>query len=154
MRDVMQYRAAPIVLLEDDPNDVFFVRRAFAQTHIVNPLVRFATAAEATRHFADNAVYAMPALFVIDVNLAGGETGLDFLRWLRQQRLPLGSTPAMMLSGSHRSADRSQADQLGSMLLLRKPVTEEALGAAVQSLGFVISSLTGSSIERTIARRA
>jgi CheY-like chemotaxis protein len=150
----MQHPAAPIVLLEDDPNDAYFVRRAFDQAHIVNPLLRFATAGETRRHFADNARFAMPALFVIDVSLPGGETGLDLLRWLRQQRGPLGSTPAMMLSASDRPADRDEAERLGSMLYLHKPVTEEALTAAVQSLGFVISSLTGYSVERTIARRA
>jgi CheY-like chemotaxis protein len=154
MRRVMQYRAAPIVLVEDDPNDARFVRRALDQAHIVNPLLRFATTGEVRRHFDETATFAIPALFVIDVRLPGGETGLDLLRWLRQQPLPLGSTPTMMLSGSRRSADHDEAELLGSMLYLHKPVTEEALTAAVQSLGFVISSLTGLSIERTIERRA
>ena len=153
MCGVTLFRAAPIVLLEDDPNDVYFVRRAFEKAHIANPLIRFATAAEARRHFAEPATVAMPALFVIDVSLPGGETGLDLLRWLRQQSAPLGSTPAMVLTVSHSAADRDEAERLGSMLFLHKPVTEEALTTAVQSLGFVISSLKGSAIQRTIARR-
>src|SRR5690349_17453827 len=85
MRQVMPHLAAPIVLVEDDTNDVYFVRYAFEHAHIVNPLLRFATAREARVYFTDATIGATPTLFVIDVHLAGGETGLDFLRWLRQQ---------------------------------------------------------------------
>src|ERR1044071_1248860 len=46
MPPVTQSLATPIVLVEDDANDVYFVRRAFEQAHIVNPLLRFATARE------------------------------------------------------------------------------------------------------------
>jgi CheY-like chemotaxis protein len=150
----VEHRAAPIVFLEDDPNDAYFIRHAFEKARIVNPLVRFETATSARQHFAETAPFAMPVLFVMDVHLASGETGIDFLRWLRQQRAPLGSTPVMMLSGSHSPADREEAATLGSIYFLRKPVTDEALTTAVQSLGFVITSLTGFTTERTIERAA
>jgi CheY-like chemotaxis protein len=143
---------APIVLIEDSQDDAYFVRHALEKAHIVNPLLRFATAKQARDHFT-TAAFSTPSLFVVDVTLAGGETGLEFLRWLRQQRSPLGSTPTMMLTGSDRRGDRDQAARLGSVHFLRKPVTEDALSLAVQSLGFVITSLTGFTTERTIERR-
>jgi CheY-like chemotaxis protein len=152
MRSVTR-RIEPIVLMEDDSHDTFFVRHALKKANIVNPLVCFKTAKEARDHFAATSTFAVPALFVVDVNLAGGETGIEFLRWLRQQPSPLGSTPTMMLTGSTRRADRQQAEKLGSIHFLHKPVTEDMLTRAMESLGFLIVSLTGFTTERTIERR-
>ena len=144
---------APIVLLEDDRNDEFFVRHALERAHIVNPVLCFPTGTQGRSHVSQTRASAMPALFVIDVNLAGGETGIEFLRWLRQQPSPLGSTPAMMLTGSDRPADRDEAELLGAIYFLLKPVTEDKLTAAVQALGFVITTLTDVASQRTIERR-
>ena len=148
----MRIGGAAIVLLEDDPNDAFFVRHALEQAHIVNPLLAFQTATDARRDL-DHGPDPMPALFVMDVHLAAGETGIEFLRWLRQQPAPLGSTPVMMLSGSDNPGDRDEALSLGSIYFLKKPVTPATLTTAVQSLGFVITNLTGATTERTIQRR-
>ena len=144
---------AAIVLLEDDPNDAFFVRHALEKAHIVNPLITFRTGSEARRELDNGPALQLPALFVMDVNLAAGETGIEFLRWLRHQAPPLGSTPAMMLSGSDSPEDRDEAALLGSIYFLQKPVTAATLTTAVQSLGFVITTLTGAATERTIQRR-
>jgi CheY-like chemotaxis protein len=59
----------------------------------------------------------------------------------------------MMLTGSRRQIDRLQAEALGSTHFLHKPATEETLTLAMQSLGFLIVSLTGLTTERTIERR-
>jgi CheY-like chemotaxis protein len=140
-----------IILLEDDSNDAFFVRHSLEKAHIVNPLVTFQTGSAARQALGSR--LGPPALFVMDVHLAAGETGIEFLRWLRQQPPPLGSTPVMMLSGSDNPGDRDEALSLGSIYFLQKPVTPATLTAAVQSLGFVITSLTGVTAKRTIQRR-
>jgi CheY-like chemotaxis protein len=147
------FAGAPIVLMEDSATDAYFVRHALNAAHVVNPLIQFTTAADARTHFADSGAFDLPALFVMDVNLAGGETGIEFLRWLRDQLPPLGSTPAMMLTGSTQPEDRSDALMLGAVYFLRKPITAETLSAAVQSLGFVITNLVGVTTQRTIERR-
>jgi CheY-like chemotaxis protein len=139
--------------MEDSATDAYFVRHALNAAHVVNPLIQFTTAADARAHFADTSTFALPALFVMDVNLAGGETGIEFLRWLRHQLPPLGATPAMMLSGSVQPEDRSDALVLGAVYFLRKPVTADALSTAVQSLGFVITNRVGETPQRTIERR-
>jgi CheY-like chemotaxis protein len=141
------------VLIEDSATDAYFVRHALNMAHVINPLIQFTAAADARAHFADARTFEMPALFVMDVNLEGGETGIDLLRWLRQQRPPLGSTPTMMLTGSADPADRSDALMLGAVYFLSKPVTAATLSGAVQSLGFVITSLVGVTAQRTIQRR-
>jgi DNA-binding response OmpR family regulator len=128
-----------IVLLEDNAADVFFVRRAFAHAQFVNAILSFATA-DGVRGYLEKARQA-PALFILDVQLAGGETGIAFLHWLRQQRLPLGGTPAMMLTGSTNPDHRDDAAMLGSIYYLQKPVTSASLIAAVEALGLLVRRL-------------
>jgi CheY-like chemotaxis protein len=113
------------------------------------------SSAEAAReHLGEPGVFA-PVLMIVDMHLGGAETGLDFLGWLRRQPPPLGSTPALMLSGSAREQDRADSGRHGAMAFLHKPVTEGILISAVQALGFVIvTSLTaGQMAIRTIERR-
>jgi CheY-like chemotaxis protein len=150
---VPTFTGAPIVLMEDSATDAYFVRHALHVANVVNPLIQFTTAADARAHFADTSTFELPALFVMDVNLDGAETGIEFLRWLREQLPPLGSTPAMMLTGSAQPEDRTDALMLGAVYFLQKPIHADALSAAVQSLGFVITNLVGVKTQRTIERR-
>jgi DNA-binding response OmpR family regulator len=140
---VVEASAAAIVILEDNPHDVFFVRRALERAHIANPIVAFASATQARSYLGDARSMARPAIVILDVALAGGETGLAFLRWLRAKPLPLGTVPAMMLTASASAADRDEAEMLGSIYFLHKPVTAATLTAAVESLGCAITNRSG-----------
>jgi DNA-binding response OmpR family regulator len=147
-------RGAPIVLVEDTTEDAFFVRHALDKAHIANPIIVLQSASQARLHFDEARRAETPALFVLDVNLAGGESGIDLLRWLREQPPPLGTTPVMMLTGSTRVEDRSEAELLGSVYYLLKPVSADTMTSAVQSLGFVVSNLASDfTMKRTIERR-
>src|SRR5438552_465548 len=110
------------------------------KAHIGNPIIAFATAEQARRYLKESR--ALPVLFILDVNLTGGESGIAFLRWLRERRSPLGSTPAMMLTVSESPADQDEAAMLGSIYFLHKPVTEQAITAAVDSLRCVVTTLS------------
>jgi len=133
---------APIVLVEDDANDAFFVRQALHAAQIANPLIEFTSAEQARRDVTMFDPSRLPVLFILDVHLSGNESGIDLLRWLREQAPPLGSTPAMMLTGSERPEDTAESGRLGTTAFLHKPVTEDALTEAVRSLGFqVVTSL-------------
>jgi CheY-like chemotaxis protein len=81
----------------------------------------------------------------LDINLNRGESGLDFLAWLRAQEGLLGSTPALVLTGSEHPRDLLIADRLRVMRYLTKPVGHEQLVEAVQSLGlrFATNLATG-----------
>jgi DNA-binding response OmpR family regulator len=148
-----QLQDAPIVLVEDSSDDAFFVKSALAKAHISNPIMVFEAARQARRHF-ELRRSDLPVLLIIDIHLLGVESGIDFLRWVRQQRAPLGTTPAMMLTGSTRSEDQDEAEMLGSVFFLIKPATADAVTSAVQSLALEVST-RGSSVamRRTIERR-
>ena len=151
----MHAHIEPIILVEDDVNDVFFVRHALETARIQNPLSVFASAEQAREYLRLQRSMLGPVLVILDLDLAGAETGLDVLQWIRDQPEPLGSTPALILSGSDRQQDRDDSHRLGAMTYLQKPVTEESLTRAVQALGFVIvTNLTSGQLAvRIIERR-
>jgi len=145
---------APIILVEDDPDDAFFVRRALEMARIQNPLSVFTSGEQACEHLRPERGTPLPVLAVLDLHLAGDATGLDVLCWIRQQPGPLGATPVLILTGSDRPEDRDEGRRLGAMLYLQKPVTEESLTRAVQALGFVITTTAaGGQTQRIVQRR-
>jgi DNA-binding response OmpR family regulator len=148
--------AAPIALLEDDANDVFFVRTALQRAGIDNPLTVFSATQEARDHFARDArePLLLPTLFIVDVHLNGPESGIDFLRWLRTRSRPLRETPVMMLSGSQDPAHHQETSLLDAVLFLQKPVRPQTLVEAVQALGYVVVTRKDSRVHRYIERRA
>jgi DNA-binding response OmpR family regulator len=78
---------APIVLVEDDPNDAFFVRHALGAALIANPLTEYQSAEQARREVTIPGASMPPVLFILDVHLSGNESGIDLLRWLRLYRV-------------------------------------------------------------------
>jgi CheY-like chemotaxis protein len=79
----------PILLVEDDENDVLFVRHAFKQAQILNLLavvesgdaaIDFLTRAG---RFADQTSAPLPGLLLMDINTSGKNSGLDALRFIR-----------------------------------------------------------------------
>lgn len=145
----------PIALIEDDPNDAFFVRRALQRARIMNQLQVFETASAARQQFtALPFAWQTPVLFIVDLHLPGGETGLEFLAWLRQQPKPLGATGALVLTGSRSELDREKSRQLGTMAYLEKPITDVVLTSAVLALGFeIVPGTEGESYLRLVSRR-
>lgn len=117
---------------------MFFVRHALEMAKIGNPVVACRSAATARQVLLEKVDEDAPALIILDINLSTGETGIDLLRWVRTQPPPLGSTPAMLLTGSDRPGDIDEAQSLGATCFLVKPVTEQRLSTAVQTLGFVV----------------
>jgi CheY-like chemotaxis protein len=147
-------RLHPLFLLEDDPDDVTFVRRALSRANISNPLEIRSTVSDARAYFEQLDGKPKPALCIVDVYLPNGETGLDFLAWLRRRPSPLNSVPALMYTVSNDKVHAANAANLGSVLFVRKPVTEETLTDAVLRLGFVITNTAfGSGPTRVIEPR-
>jgi CheY-like chemotaxis protein len=147
-------RVHPILLLEDEPDDASFVRRALEKSQIANELIVFTTVQQA-KQFIETANDArVPALAIVDLYLPNGETGLDFTGWLRQRESPASGIPVMMFSVSNAEKHRLEASALRSVTFLTKPVTEESLAAAAQALGFVVTTtVAGGHVKRVIEPR-
>jgi CheY-like chemotaxis protein len=147
-------RLRPILLVEDEADDVAFVTRALDKTGIANPLIVATTASDARAALERMSPADYPSMAVVDIHLPGQESGLEFLAWLRQAPGELSSIPALVYSVSDRPEHQAHARVLGAMVFMRKPVTEQALSQAVQALGFVITTtVDGGRVRRVIEPR-
>ena len=128
-----------MLLVEDDPNDILLIQRAFAKACLVNPLKVVRDGEEALNYlsgsgdFADRGRYPLPSLILLDLKLPR-KSGLEILQWLRQQPV-LKHIPVIVLTSSKESSDVSRAYDLGANSYLVKPVGFEGLLELVKSIG-------------------
>ena len=123
----MSLAPATILLVEDDPNDVFFLQYAFEEVGIKNPLHRLEDGQQAIDYlsgvgqYADRSRFPLPYLALLDLMLPK-LTGLDVLRWISQQP-HLNTIVVVILSSSKEPADVEQAYRLGARSYLVKPAS-------------------------------
>jgi CheY-like chemotaxis protein len=130
--------AQPILLVEDDENDVMLLQRAFRRSSIPNPLqiVRHGDDAvaylEGSGEFADREAHPLPLLMLLDLKLPR-RTGLEVLQWVKE-RAGLKKIPIVVLTSSKNDDDVNRAYDLGANSYLVKPVSFETLLELVKSL--------------------
>jgi CheY-like chemotaxis protein len=133
-------KAFPVLVVEDSPDDVLFIRRAFTKAKLFNPL-RFVQDGEqavaylsGTGDFADRTAHPMPLLILLDLKLPR-LSGLEFLGWLRVQQPDLRRISVVVLTSSRESSDVNRAYELGASTYLAKPVNFDGLLELVKQLG-------------------
>jgi two-component system chemotaxis response regulator CheY len=67
-----------------------------------------------------------PDLLIVDVNMPQMD-GISFLKILRRQKLPMASTPAIVVSTEAEGHDKAAARAAGANHYLVKPLREETL---------------------------
>jgi CheY-like chemotaxis protein len=129
-----------ILLVEDDPNDIILIKRAFEKANITNPLQVVENGEEAISYLAgkgrygDRVKYPLPILILLDLKLPR-KSGHEVLEWLRRQPM-LKRLTVVVLTSSQQSSDINKAYDLGANSYLVKPVTFDALVEMVKSLNF------------------
>ena len=113
-----------ILLVEDDPNQVIFLKRAFAKLRISNPL-HVVTKGQGAILYMANAVHPRPSLVLLDL-IVPRVRGLKVLEWMRG-RPELKDIPVVVMTSSIEPADRRRSDELGVLAYLCKPVFPEGL---------------------------
>lgn len=116
----------PIVLIDDDADDLFFATHRIGQANTRFPLLMFRDSMEAVRYFESRESHGEPpaSLVFCDVKMPGlgGFEVLSRLRTL-QTCQPVA---IYMLSGSILETDRRRALELGATgYLVKCPTTEE-----------------------------
>lgn len=126
----------PILIIEDDPNDVLLVRDTLEQVNLIND-IDVATTVDTARTYV---LRKMPALIVSDIHLPG-ESGLDFLHWLREQPAPLGNVPVIMMSVSTDEVHHMRASALRALIFMTKPIKQEVLLDQLRGLGLLVTHI-------------
>jgi CheY-like chemotaxis protein len=120
-----------ILLAEDEENDVFFVKQAFEEVGILNPLQVVQDGKEAMDYLNGNGGYAdrerfpLPCLMLLDLKLPR-VMGLEVLKWMRGQP-ELRSLIVIILTSSRLEPDIEMAYQLGANAYLVKPSSPREL---------------------------
>lgn len=128
----------PILLVEDNPDDVLFMHRASKRVEISRP-IHVAPDGQAaidylsnSGEYSDKAKYPTPCLVLLDLKLPY-KNGLEVLKWIRS-RPDLKTLPVLMFTTSGESADVEEAYHLGANGYLVKPANMNELVNLVQSV--------------------
>jgi len=106
-----------ILLAEDNQDDVFLMRRAFAEAAIPNPLIVVRNGREAVDYLAGKGAYSqrdqypLPGLILLDLKMPWMD-GFDVLSWLRRQP-QFQTLPVVVLTSSRLQSDIDQTRLLG-----------------------------------------
>lgn len=123
------------LLVEDNEDDVFFMKRAFQDARLPNKLqvVNSGDAAlEYLSHsgrFSNRDEYPEPDMVFLDLKMPGMD-GFDVLTWMRQDRGL--AVPVAVLTSSPEDSDRKRARELGADCYLLKPPTQAMLRSCCQ----------------------
>jgi two-component system, chemotaxis family, response regulator Rcp1 len=109
---------ARVVLIEDNPADVYLVREAVRDRRIPCELVWLSTVDEALMVLVHEAT-CQPNAILLDLNLADGD-GLMILQAIRQSHR-LKNTPVAILTSSRSPRDMQEAQAMGANLYVFKP---------------------------------
>ena len=120
-----------ILLVEDEENDIFFLKHTFKEVGILNPLQIAQDGREAMDYLSGNGEYAdrkrfpLPCLTLLDLKLPR-VMGLDVLKWMREQPA-LRTLIVIILTSSRLKPDIEMAYQLGANAYVVKPSTPPEL---------------------------
>lgn len=134
----MRRPRAPILLIEDDQNDVMLVQRAFRRTEVDVDLRVVRDGREAIAYlqgagpFADREAHPLPSIVLLDLKLPGS-SGFEVLAWIRS-RPGLKRLPLVVLTSSREAEDVDRAYDAGASSYLVKPVAFDALQSLLAQL--------------------
>ncbi len=128
---------ASVFYVEDEPDDVFFMERAFQQCAPACQLKVFSNGQEALQYFASEkggspVSPGEPGFMLLDVNLPG-KSGIEVLRELRSKP-HLHALPVLMYSSSNQDVDIIAAYNHGCSGYLIKPRNTDKLRELVTSV--------------------
>jgi CheY-like chemotaxis protein len=115
-----------ILLVEDDPNDVLLIQRAFQKAglkdvlHVAREGQQAIDYLSGKGHYADRARFPLPFLLLLDLKMPG-MSGFDVLQWVRRHS-EMKRLLVVVLTSSNLQSDVDRAYELGANSYLIKPV--------------------------------
>ncbi|MES2697549.1 MAG: response regulator [Verrucomicrobiota bacterium] len=116
---------SPILVADDDLNDLFLLRRRLDKAGVKHPVVTFSNGEELVSFLRASAIKGeglsgvKPCLIFLDLKMPRRD-GFEVLSWARAQHA-LKNLPIVVLSGSDLQRDLDRARELGATDYLVKP---------------------------------
>jgi len=117
----------PILLAEDNANDVFLVQRALKENQTRNPLRVVSDGEQAIHYLAGEGPYAdrdahpFPALFLLDLKMPRKD-GLAVLQWLHEHRAIVERLPVVVFSSMELPDETQKAYAMDIQACIVKPL--------------------------------
>jgi len=131
-----RHRVGTVLYVEDEENDVTFMRMAFASGGMESALRVVGDGREAIEYlsgagkYADRKKYPLPSAVLLDLNLPQ-VPGFEVLKWMRNHP-DFARTPVVVFSSSTREDDRVKALALGANEFVAKPSSVARFGEVVE----------------------
>jgi CheY-like chemotaxis protein len=128
----------PILLVEDNPNDIELTLIALEKTRLANPVVSLRDGEEALQYLRREGQWAdrgaeIPAVILLDKKLPKVD-GHEVLKTVRADE-DLRRIPVVMLTSSREESDLLRSYDLGVNAYVVKPVQFEDFMDAIKDLG-------------------
>jgi CheY-like chemotaxis protein len=117
----------PILVVEDNPDDYYLLKRAFHKNEIRNPIHWVQDGLEAIKYlegderYSDRVENPFPKVLVVDLKMPR-LGGLELLKWIKTHP-ELSLLPVLVMSSSNLSEDVGRAYALGANSFFMKPST-------------------------------
>ncbi len=127
----MMESARTLLVVEDDANDVLFLKRAFEKCA---PGLKFRVATDGEKAVAyllrqapyeDGSAHPLPSIILLDLKLPR-KSGFEVLSWMKSRK-DIHQIPVVVLTSSTQDVDIDRAYSLGVNSYLVKPVDFEGL---------------------------
>ena len=134
----MQHRPCMILIVDDDENDIFFVKRAFTEINIHCAFQVLKNGQEVVDYLSGHGPYAnreqhpLPMMILMDLKMPIMD-GFQVLAWLRG-RAGIKVIPTIVFSSSDLPTDITRAYELGANSFMTKSVTYDGLLLKLQTL--------------------
>jgi CheY-like chemotaxis protein len=131
-------RQCTILIVDDDENDIFFVKRAFTDINVhcafqvLNNGQEVVDYLDGTGDFANRERYPLPMMILMDLKMPIMD-GFQVLAWLRR-REGIKVIPTVVFSSSDLPQDITRAYELGANSFMTKSVTYDGLLIKLQTL--------------------
>jgi CheY-like chemotaxis protein len=135
---MIESRRPTILLVEDNDEDVFLLRRALRKANVACSLQTAEDGEEAIEYlrgsgkYADRAAYPAPSLVLLDLKLPY-VNGFEVLAWTATQP-SCKDLRIIILTSSGEDKDRAKAEQFGIDEYFLKPPTNELIAVVVKIL--------------------
>src|SRR4051812_41578669 len=127
---------SPVLVVDDNPDDIFFLRRLLTKAEVTNPVIPFTDSAEALSFLraleeGPEGALLRPGVMFLDIKMPKIH-GFVLLKWLRRQ-VGFDLMKIAVLSGSDEPRDRTRAEKLGADEYLVKFPDPRILAGVVAS---------------------
>src|SRR5688572_9131507 len=132
------HRSCTILIVDDDENDIFFVKRAFTEINVHCTFQMMKNGQDTIDYlagigeYANRRKYPLPMMILMDLKMPIMD-GFQVLAWLRA-RDGIKVIPTVVFSSSDLPQDITRAYELGANSFMTKSVTYDGLLLKLQTL--------------------